>query len=108
MDQTATISLLVFGILVSLGGVFGFLKAKSKASLLSGLISGALLITCHSMSRRNPESGFLCGMVVTGLLIVVFGIRLFKTKKFMPSGMLLVLSIVEEIILALGSINETA
>lgn len=106
MDQLASVSLLVFSILVSLGGVFGFLKAKSKASLIAGLVSGGLLITCYSISRRNPESGFTCACVVVGLLIVVFGMRLWKTKKFMPSGLLLILSILQEAVLVIGMINE--
>lgn len=99
MDKIVEISLLVYAILVSAGGVFGFLKAKSKASLIAGLISGALVITAYSISKRNPSTGFMVGAAVTGLLLIVFGMRLAKTKKFMPSGMLLVLTALEEALL---------
>ena len=95
MTEVGKISLLVLAVLVCGGGVMGFLKAQSKASLLAGIISGALLITCYSISNRNPETGFLLGKIVCALLLVVFGIRLAKTKKFMPSGLMLALSAAE-------------
>ena len=87
----AKISLLVLSILVGAGGVFGFLKAQSKASLISGIISALLLVVAYSISERNVQQGLIMGAVVSVLLCIVFGIRLAKTKKFMPAGMLLAL-----------------
>lgn len=104
MIEAAKISILVFSILVTVGGVIGFLKAKSRASLFAGLLSGALLITCYSVANRNPQVGFLLGSVVTTLLIVTFFIRFKKTKKFMPAGLMLVFSLIEDSILALAQI----
>jgi len=99
MQNIVEISLLIYGVLVSAGGVIGFLKAQSKASLIAGLISGALVITAYSISRRNPATGFLVGACIGALLLIVFAVRLAKTKKFMPSGMMLVLTALEEILL---------
>lgn len=103
MTHALQISLLSFGILVSIGGIFGFLKAKSKASLIAGLVSGALLIFAYSVSNRNPKNGFLFGGIICSLLMIVFAIRVAKTKKFMPSGMLLILTSIEEVLLYLGA-----
>lgn len=102
MTKALQISLLVYGILVSLGGIFGFLKAKSKASLIAGLISGGILITAYSVALRNPKTGFMIGAFTCTALIAVFAIRLSKTKKFMPSGMLLILTAIEEFLLFIG------
>lgn len=100
LESAGKISLLILAIVVLLGGVAGFLKAKSKASLIAGLLSGALLAVAYSVSERNAQQGMLLGAAVSALLCVVFGIRLKKTKKFMPSGMLLVLCAIEVVLLA--------
>lgn len=103
MQNAVQLSLLIYGILMSLGGVIGFLKAKSRPSLIAGLISGGLVITAYSVSLRNPNTGFLMGAGVTSLLTIVFAIRLAKTKKFMPSGLLLIFTLIEEILLLIGA-----
>lgn len=99
MEDVGKISLLVLAVLVCAGGAIGFLKAKSKMSLIAGMISGALLATCYSMACRNSAAGFLFGKIVCGLLIAMFGFRLFKTKKFMPNGLMLAFSGVEFVLL---------
>jgi uncharacterized membrane protein (UPF0136 family) len=98
--QLAKISLLVLSILMTFGGIIGFLKAQSKASLAAGLISGALLICSYSISMRNSVVGILFGIIIALLLSITFAIRLFKTRKFMPSGMLMLLCIIELLFLA--------
>ena len=45
-------------------------------------------------------AGGYIGFVVTLVLVVMFGMRLAKTKKFMPSGMMLAVSIVVAGVLA--------
>ena len=82
-----------------LGGIFGFVKAKSKASLIAGVLSGVLLLVSYFISSDNPNNGLLIGLGITSLLAITFAIRLAKTKKFMPSGMLLILTIIEEVLL---------
>ena len=92
-------SLLILSVFVLVGGVIGYLQAKSKASLIAGVISSVLLGAAFSISLTHPEPGMIFGTVVTVLLDVVFGIRLAKTKKFMPAGMLLSLCGVVSVIL---------
>lgn len=103
----AKISILILAILVGAGGVVGFLKAQSKASLISGIVSAALLIVAYSISQRNQQQGLILGAVLCVLLCIVFGIRLAKTKKFMPAGLLLALCGAEAafigVVLASGS-----
>ncbi|HLU47122.1 MAG TPA: TMEM14 family protein [Planctomycetota bacterium] len=88
------ITLLVFAALVALGGIMGYARARSRPSLIAGVGSAALLVGCYFYSRTDLAMGYWAGAIVSALLCVVFAMRLRKTRKFMPSGMLLVLSIV--------------
>lgn len=87
------IILIIYGALVEAGGVMGYVKAKSKASLISGAVSGLLLIVCAIAILAGFPAGAQAGLGVTVLLCVVFAMRLAKTRKMMPSGMLLILSL---------------
>jgi uncharacterized membrane protein (UPF0136 family) len=92
--------LIGFGIFVEAGGFIGFVKSKSKASLIAGGISGALLLLSGGLVLIGVAAGGYIGFVVTLVLVVMFGMRLAKTKKFMPSGMMLAVSIVVAGVLA--------
>lgn len=102
MEKVAQISLLVYAVLMSVGGIIGFRKSQSKASLIAGLGSGIALVGAYVASMSNIQVGLYCGIGITWALLIVFGIRIAKTKKFMPSGMLLAISAIEELVLLLG------
>ena len=82
----------IYIVLLVLGGLFGFLKAGSKISLITSTVSAALLVltTVHLFSPAVRQG--LADIIMAALLIV-FAIRLSKTKKFMPSGLMLVVTI---------------
>ncbi|HEY2931213.1 MAG TPA: TMEM14 family protein [Acidobacteriota bacterium] len=96
MTWTAT---LVFAVLMLVGGIIGYAKARSVPSLVSGLVGGAVLGYAGFLIRAQQPSGILIAAVATGVLAVVFVMRLLRTKKFMPAGMLLLLSLLELFIL---------
>lgn len=102
MFPIAKMSLLIFAALVAAGGVMGFVKAQSKPSLISGVVSALLLGVCFFVTNDHPQTGLMAGWIVTDMLLVVFAIRLAKTKKFMPSGMMLVLCVIETALLLSG------
>ena len=79
---------IAYGIFVGIGGAIGYAQAQSKASLISGSVSGVLLLIAGVMQLQDNSIGLLIALVVTALLVVVFAIRLFKTRKFMPAGLL--------------------
>jgi uncharacterized membrane protein (UPF0136 family) len=82
----------IYIVLLIIGGLIGFLKAGSKVSLISSSISAALLIL--SVTVLRPELARPTADVIMAALLVVFALRLAKTKKFMPSGMMLVVTLI--------------
>ena len=96
MQDLGRISLLVLSIFVLIGGIIGYTKAKSKASLIAGTISSVLLAVSFAYALSDPLHGLMAGLAVTVLLDVVFVMRLIKTKKFMPSGMMIILCVITQ------------
>jgi uncharacterized membrane protein (UPF0136 family) len=74
---------LVFGLLTAVGGLMGFLKAKSVASLIAGGLSGALLIAAYFILPHNLNLGLGIGLVVSVLLVGQFLPKLLH-KDFKP------------------------
>jgi uncharacterized membrane protein (UPF0136 family) len=72
-----------------IGGVVGFVKGKSKVSLIMALVFGGLLTLCALGIITIPW----IADVLLALLVITFGMRLAKTRKFMPSGMLLIVTV---------------
>lgn len=94
-------SLIIFyGLLVLFGGVIGFKTAGSKASLISGNIFGILLIASGVLIIQGVAVGVYIALGIAAFLAVFFGMRLVKTKKFMPSGLMLILSAVVSLVIA--------
>ncbi|MBE9185877.1 hypothetical protein IQ270_14535 [Microcoleus sp. LEGE 07076] len=81
-----------YGALTVVGGIIGYIKAKSQASLISGLISGSLLIFAGSAQLMGQSWGLTLAAAISAVLVIVFILRLVKTRKFMPAGMLILAS----------------
>ena len=90
----AVIATIAYGLLAIGGGVLGYVKAKSTASLISGLVSGALLLIGAFLQQQGTQFGLLFSAVVTGILVAVFIVRLLKTRKFMPAGIMIIAGLI--------------
>ncbi|MEH2161335.1 MAG: TMEM14 family protein [Nostoc sp.] len=88
------IAAFAYGILAIAGGIIGYIQARSKISLLSGSISGLLLILAAYFQLQGQTWGSILAVLVTGILVVVFAVRLAKTRKFMPAGLMTILGMV--------------
>src|SRR5580704_1763557 len=80
----------LFGIVAIVGGAMGYARAKSKASLIAGSVSGALLIIAGMLSPGVP--GFVLALVVSVLLLLHFGRSYAAKRKPMPAIPMIVLS----------------
>lgn len=94
MHDFPTKVLWVYIVLLLAGGLIGFFKAKSKVSLIMAVVFAALLAATTLRSVFQPAFARDLANVVLFVLVVVFAIRLAKTRKFMPGGLILVLTIV--------------
>ncbi|MGD0614868.1 MAG: TMEM14 family protein [Verrucomicrobiota bacterium] len=88
----------IYIILLVIGGLFGFFKGKSRVSLIMSVVFAALLSLCAA----GIVFQYYVADVLLAVLLVVFALRLAKTRKFMPSGLMLVVTIV---VLALRHIH---
>jgi uncharacterized membrane protein (UPF0136 family) len=85
----------IYIVLLVVGGVLGYMLARSKVSIIMASAFALALVLC---AERVIPFGVSTWLMVA--LLVVFGIRLASTRRFMPSGLMLVITVV-----ALGLIS---
>ena len=89
------VTLGIYAVLLGVGGLMGYLKAGSRASLIAGSISSIAAFTALGLSIGNSRWGTPLGLILSIVLFLLFGYRYaVKTRKFMPSGLLAVVSLV--------------
>jgi uncharacterized membrane protein (UPF0136 family) len=94
MSKLLFIYFIIFALLTIVGGVIGFVKAQSKASLIAGSVSGALLLVAAILLRgTSMQAGLIVAAVVSLLLAGRFVPAFLKKRAFMPAGMMSVLSV---------------
>jgi uncharacterized membrane protein (UPF0136 family) len=84
----------IYIVLLLVGGLIGFYKAGSKVSLQMATAFAVALVLL-----AIPDlfaAGFRRGgtNVLLAILLIVFTIRLVKTKKFMPAGMMVIATLI--------------
>jgi uncharacterized membrane protein (UPF0136 family) len=80
----------IYIILLVAGGLIGFFKAKSRVSLIMSAVFAAALSMC---AADIIFKAYVADILLAALL-VVFSMRVVKTKKFVPAGMMLVFTLV--------------
>lgn len=85
-----TTILWIYIVLLIVGGLIGFLKAKSKVSLYMSCGFAAALILC----ALGIIFKYYVADILLAVLLVVFAVRLAKTKKFMPAGLMVAATVV--------------
>lgn len=86
----------IYILLLVTGGVVGCVKAKSQVSLYSSLLFGALLALCALNVIPLSAANW-----IWGALLLVFVIRLAKKKKFMPAGLMVLVTLLA-LVLSIG------
>ncbi|MES2310219.1 MAG: TMEM14 family protein [Verrucomicrobiota bacterium] len=83
----------IYGVLIILGGMMGFVKAKSKASLIAGTISGVLILASGYGIAHGIKAWILVGHIISLMLFVKFTIGFIKTRKPFPSLLIILLTL---------------
>ena len=92
----------VFGGLAIAGGIMGFVKKGSMASLIAGGLSGILLLIAALWLKDKPQNGLILGAVVSLALAGRFLPAFLKKFDWMPAGLMAVLSVIGLIITAVA------
>lgn len=93
MKPTGLITL-TYALLVFLGGIFGYIKAGSTASLIMGVAFAVALSTSAFAMFNEKKIGFTMAIVTTSILTAFFLYRFVITYKLMPAGLMCLVSLI--------------
>ena len=93
MFSPAKIYFIVFGILTIAGGIIGYVKAGSTASIIAGAISGVLLLIAAFLLPGQALVGLTIAFLVSLLLAGRFVPAYLRSGKLMPDAIMAVLSL---------------
>jgi len=91
--HTASLVVYVYAALVMLGGVIGYVKARSLPSILGGDVGAVLLAVAGYGMGRGQAWGLPLAVVLILGLLVFFGLRYARLRAFMPGGLMAILSL---------------
>ncbi|MBI3879154.1 MAG: TMEM14 family protein [Verrucomicrobia bacterium] len=87
--MTPNLVLWIYVALLVAGGLIGFLKAGSKISLIMSLAFG-IPIALEAWGKLSVPH---LADILIAVLLVFFGMKFVKGKKFMPAGLMTIASI---------------
>src|SRR5947208_7598247 len=90
--EAAKIYFVIFGILTVVGGVVGYIKAGSVASIIAGSITGVLLLVAAFLLPEHRAIGLATALIVSLLLAAQFVPKFLRTGRVVPAGMMSILS----------------
>jgi uncharacterized membrane protein (UPF0136 family) len=91
---------IIYAVLLILGGIMGFAKAKSRPSLISGIVTGVISLLIALLSKYQIGTALTLGILLGIALGIFFVNRYLATKKVMPAMFMAAVSF----IVALGTI----
>ena len=89
-----------YALAILIGGLMGYVKAGSILSLGAGLIFGSAAAFGAYQVSSNPRN-FILAFLASGALLAVMGLRFYNGGKFMPAGLMTILSLIQ--VIRLGS-----
>ena len=92
--EAAKIYFIIFGLLTIAGGIVGYVKAGSVASIIAGTITGVLLLVAAFLLPEHRVAGLATALVVSFLLAAQFVPKFLRTGRVMPAGLMSVLSVI--------------
>lgn len=83
---------IAYSLAVTAGGVMGYVKKGSLMSGMAGVVCGGLLGIGAYQTSQNPNNYYL-SLGVAGVMTGVMGSRFLNSGKFMPAGLVAILSL---------------
>jgi uncharacterized membrane protein (UPF0136 family) len=93
------VTLGIYAILLAAGGVMGFVKANSRPSLIGGLSSALVVLGALGLAAAGFPSGYILGAIIAIGMLQFFAKRFAKNRKFMPGGLMAIVSLAAAVIL---------
>jgi uncharacterized membrane protein (UPF0136 family) len=97
---------IIFGLLSIAGGVMGYVKAASNASLIAGGISGILLIVAGVLLRDKTTAGLILGGLISLALLGRFLPIFLREHTWMPAGLMGILGGIGVILTVLAFVKR--
>jgi uncharacterized membrane protein (UPF0136 family) len=104
--EATKIYFILFGVLTIAGGIIGYVKAGSVASIIAGSITGVLLLVAAFMLTEHRGVGLATALVVSLLLAAQFIPKFLQTGRVMPAGMMSILSVIGVIVAIVAWIKK--
>ena len=99
MDMAAA-AVAAFGLFTGIGGLLGYLRARSGISLVSGLISAALLFWCAQGIAQHRLGAAVASIAIALLLGGRFADSWSRSHRLMPDLLMVILSTVTLLVVA--------
>src|ERR1051326_6183052 len=96
--EAAKIYFIVFGALTIVGGIVGYAKAGSVASIIAGSITGVLLLVAAFLLPEHRTVALATALIISLLLAAQFLPKLLRTGRVMPAGIMSLLSVMGTIV----------
>ena len=86
--------LFAYGLFALVGGIIGFVKARSAASLVAGALTAAIVWICARLALYDTWQAW----ITAGALAAILGFRFFMTwrqkKRVMPDMLMFLFSLI--------------
>jgi len=104
--EATKIYFILFGVLTFAGGIVGYVKAGSVASIIAGSITGVLLLVAAFLLPEHRTVGLATAFVISLLLAAQFIPKFLQTGRAMPAGVMSVLSVIGVIVTIVAWIKK--
>jgi uncharacterized membrane protein (UPF0136 family) len=104
--EATKIYFILFGVLTIAGGIVGYVKAGSVASVIAGSITGVLLLVAAFLLPQHRAVGLATAFVISLVLAGQFVPKFLQTGRVMPAGMMSILSVIGLIVAIVAWIKK--
>jgi uncharacterized membrane protein (UPF0136 family) len=104
--EAARIYFVVFGLLTIVGGIIGYVKAGSTASIVAGAITGVLLLVAAFLLPQQTLIALSIAVIVSLLLAAQFIPKFLRTGRVMPAGLMSILSVIGIIVAVVAWVKK--